>query len=164
VILYVVRHAIALPHGTPGVAEDDRPLSKEGIRKMEAASAGMKAIDCRPDLICTSPLPRAKATAEIVRDTLGEDIQIELVEALSPKGARAALYKELSARRADRLMIVGHQPSLGDLAGEIAWGSAERFVELKKGGMCAIELDSWTPAPRGKLVWLLTPSILRTLG
>ena len=61
-------------------------------------------------------------------------------------------------------MLVGHQPSLGEIAGEIAWGSAECYVELKKGGGCAIDLEALTPQPHGTLIWLLTPSIFRALA
>ncbi len=59
--------------------------------------------------------------------------------------------------------VVGHQPSLGEIAGEIAWGSAQCYIEFKKGCACAIEIEDLSPLPRGTLLWLLTPSILREL-
>jgi phosphohistidine phosphatase len=61
-------------------------------------------------------------------------------------------------------MLVGHQPSLGEIAGEIGWGSAEHYVELKKGGACALDLEVMRPKPKGSLLWLLPPSILRRLA
>ena len=61
-------------------------------------------------------------------------------------------------------MLVGHQPSLGEIAGEIAWGSPEHFLELKKGGACAIELERAGIPPAGSLISLLTPSILRKIA
>lgn len=162
--LYIVRHGIALPHGTPGVAEDDRPLTKEGIKKMQEAAEGLRAIECVPETILSSPLPRAKQTAEIVLESLGKRIPLILTDALAPTGTRQDVYREIRRRQnSESLMLVGHQPSLGELAGEIAWGSPEHYVELKKGGACALEIEAVTPNPRGMLLWLLTPSILRSL-
>jgi phosphohistidine phosphatase len=61
-------------------------------------------------------------------------------------------------------MLVGHQPSLGEIAGEIIWGTAEHFLDLKKGGACLIELEHSGVPPSGTLVSLLTPSVLRKIS
>ncbi len=163
--IYMVRHAATVPHGTPGVAEDDRPLTGEGIEKMHRASRGLAALGVLPEIILTSPLPRAKQTAEIVQATLGDKIPLKLVPALGPSGSRSELYEEMQQHenRAS-LMLVGHQPSLGEIAGEIAWGSAENCLELKKGGACCLDLLKLRPVPRGTLVWLLTPAVLRKMA
>jgi len=162
--LYIVRHAVAFPHGTPGMDEDERPLTKEGIKKMQEAAEGLRAIDCLPEAVLSSPLPRARQTAEIVLEVLGKQIPLAVIEALSPSGSRQDVFREIRRRqKSESLMLVGHQPSLGEIAGEIAWGSPEQYVELKKGGACALEIEGMTPVPRGSLVWLLTPSILRAL-
>ncbi len=163
--LYIVRHAIAVPHGTPGVAEDERPLTPEGISKMEKAARGLRALEVKPDLVLSSPLPRARKTAEIVLAALGAKIKLSLTDTLAPGGRRSDLYRELEKQSAlESVMIVGHQPSLGEIAGEIVWGSAEQYVELKKGGACAIEIDRLAAIPTGTLLWLVTPAILRDLG
>ncbi len=161
-ILYIVRHAIAVPHGTAGVAEDDRPLTREGISKMQKAAAGLRNLGVAPEVILSSPLPRARQTGEILREALGKKIPLELTKALAPGGSRAEVYGEVRERTGiESAMLVGHQPSLGELAGEIAWGSAEHYVELKKGGACALEIEETGATPRGTLLWLVTPSILR---
>jgi len=163
--LYIVRHAIAVPHGTSGVAENDRPLTPDGIKKMKKAAAGLKQLGVTPRTILSSPLPRAWQTAEIVGKVLGSRTNLKQLQALSPSGKRPDVYKAIqSFKDEDELMLVGHQPSLGEIAGEIAWGSAESYVELKKGGGCAIDLETLIPQPRGTMVWLLTPSILRDLA
>ncbi len=68
--LYIVRHAIAAPHGTPGIPDDDGPLTEEGIKKMRQAAAGLRSLDYVPELILTSPLLRARQTAEILMEPL----------------------------------------------------------------------------------------------
>ena len=162
--LYIVRHAIAIPHGTPGVKEDDRPLTKDGIRKMNEAARGLRKLGGIPDAILSSPLPRAKQTAEILVQFLGKQIPLHLTDALAPSGSHSEVYREIRRhQKLDSLMLVGHQPSLGEIAGEIVWGSPEHYVELKKGGACAIDIEGMTPVPRGSMLWLLTASILRSL-
>ena len=163
--LYIVRHAIALPHGTPGIRDDDRTLTKEGIRKMRQTAAGLRRLNYIPGLLLSSPLVRATQTAEILLKEFGKDVKMRISPALAPSGSRTALYREIAqyAKRLDSLMIVGHQPSLGEIAGEIAWGSPENYLDLKKGSFCAIDVKSMQGIPRGSMISLLTPSILRKI-
>jgi phosphohistidine phosphatase len=163
-ILYIVRHSDAVASGTPGVPEDDRPLTEKGIKKMREVARGLLAVDVKPELILSSPLPRARRTAEIIVEEMGGGIPLKMTDALGPSGSRSALYRELRAdRKLTALMIVGHQPALGEIAGEIAWGSAEHYLELKKGGTCALEVGRLDPTPSGTLLWLLTPAISRQI-
>jgi phosphohistidine phosphatase len=129
---------------------------------MRRAAAGMRNLGVEPEFILSSPLPRAKETAAIVQEICSKKASLILVEALAPGGARPDVYRELRGRPgASSILIVGHQPSLGEMAGEIAWGSPEHCVELKKGGACALEIKESHGVLRGTLVWLLTPAILR---
>jgi phosphohistidine phosphatase len=162
--LYILRHAIAVHRGTPNVEDDARPLTEDGVRKMKKAAAGLKSLGLAPEVILSSPLERAKQTAEIVRGTVGAMAELRLIPALSPSGHRDDVFQEIREYTSAReLMLIGHQPSLGEIAGEIAFRSSACFVELRKGGICAIELDRLSPTPRGTLLWLLTPSVLRSL-
>jgi len=61
----LVRHAAAVPRGMPGIPDDERPLTPKGRAKFSAAAKGLARIARRPDVLLTSPLPRARATAEI---------------------------------------------------------------------------------------------------
>jgi phosphohistidine phosphatase len=164
--LYIVRHAIAEPHGTPGIQDDDRPLTEEGIKKMRQAAEGLRRLDYIPELILSSPLIRARQTADILLEALGKGIELKILPALAPSGTRQDLYQSIvsNEKKRNSLMLVGHQPSLGEIAGEIIGGSPECYIELKKGGACAIELEGSAVPPRGSMIALLTPSILRKIG
>jgi phosphohistidine phosphatase len=165
--LYIVRHAIAAPHGTPGIPDDERPLTEEGINKMCQVAAGLRSLEYIPELILSSPLPRAKQTAEILLEAFGQKRSgLEILPALAPSGSLRELYQALASfeKKHKSLMLVGHQPSLGEIAGEIVWGSRGHSLELKKGGACAIDLVHSGEPPRGSLVALLTPSILRKIA
>ncbi len=164
-ILYIVRHGVAVPHGAPGIAENDRPLTEDGVRKMKKNAEGLKRLGVAPEAIWSSPLPRALQTAEIVRDAFEKKPPLRTVEALAPEGSRAEVYSEIRRHgKAEGLMLVGHQPSLGEIAGEIAWGSPEHYVELRKGGACALEIQEIGTRLRGTLLWLLTPALLKTVA
>ncbi len=163
--LYIVRHGIAVPHGSPGFQENERPLTEDGIEKMKRAAKGLRALDVRPDVILSSPLPRALQTAEILLAQMEGESKLKQTENLSPSGNRRDLYSELRGlRQIENVMLVGHQPSLGEIAGESSWGSPEHYVELKKGGACCLDLVTLQPRPRGTLIWLVTPAILRALA
>jgi phosphohistidine phosphatase len=164
--LYIVRHGIAVPPGAFGVNENDRALTDEGISKMKQIAAGLCRLEYVPEVILSSPLVRARQTAEILHQAFGKGIEVRIFPPLAPGGARRELFREIGSlekKGIKSLMIVGHNPSLGEIAGEIAFGSSGHYIEFKKGGVCAIELDSAQGTPKGTLVALLTPAILRCI-
>jgi phosphohistidine phosphatase len=130
---------------------------------MREAAAGLRILDYVPEAVLSSPLLRARQTAELLLEIFGKGIEFKTTPSLAPSGSRQDLYREIALydKKLKSLMLVGHQPSLGEIAGEIAWGSPDRYVEFKKGGACLIDLESVRGVPKGKLISLLTPSILR---
>jgi phosphohistidine phosphatase len=163
--LYIVRHGIAELRSISSARDGDRALTSEGLEKMQRQARGMKAAGCIPDMILSSPLVRARQTAEILLQAFGTDVTLDVSENLAPGGDRGALYREIVrySETLHGLMLVGHQPSLGEIAGELAWGSRECHIEFKKGGLCMIDLDVYQGEIRGNLVGLFPPSILRKL-
>jgi phosphohistidine phosphatase len=164
--LYIVRHAIAVPRGTPGMEDDERSVTEEGMAKMRQSAAGIRTLGYIPEVILTSPLLRARQTADVLLEAFGKQVELKIVPALAPGGAHQELYRDIGLyeKKLVSLMLVGHQPSLGEIAGEIAFGSPEHFIEFKKGGTCLIELESVRGTPKGSLIALLTPSILRKIA
>ena len=63
--LLLIRHAAAVPRGTPGVPDAERPLTPQGKAEFRVAARGLARVTRRPDVLLTSPLPRARLTAEI---------------------------------------------------------------------------------------------------
>ena len=61
--LFILRHGIAVPHGTPGIADDERPLTSKGEHRMRQVGRGLAALRLDVERIVTSPLPRARRTA-----------------------------------------------------------------------------------------------------
>src|SRR5262249_59652483 len=98
--LYILRHGIAVEHGTPGIPDDERPLTPEGRRRMRQIARGLRRLDLRPDRIVTSPLPRASATAEIVAGVLEPEQGLETADVLRA-GSDARAIRDLLSPRAD---------------------------------------------------------------
>lgn len=163
--LYIVRHAIAELRNISSPRDEDRALTPEGIDKMQSEAQGMKAVNYIPDTILSSPLVRAQQTAEILQNAFGTGVPIIINQDLAPGGDRGSLYRKIAgyAKKVHGLMLVGHLPSLGEIAGDMAWGSPNCYFPLKKGGMCVIDLEYFQGEVRGSLVGLLTPSIIRKL-
>ena len=153
------RHGIAVPHGTPGVAESDRPLTPEGRKKTAQAAKGLHRLDLGFDALYTSPLPRALGTAEIV----GEALRLgkpKILEALLPGTPARHLLEELRSLSGKSPLVVGHEPLLSAAVSTAVCGAAKGSFELKKSGLALVEIEK----SGASLKLLLSPFVLRTLG
>lgn len=159
--LLLLRHAIAVPSGTPDVEDDARPLTPKGRKKFEKAAAGLARILDAPEAILTSPLPRARETAEIAAEAWGDVTPVDDPRLASDHPE--SVLPDLAAHSEDALIVlVGHEPHISSLLGRLIGGAGDR-MPFKKGGAALVEIDRATPAA-GRLVWLLPPRLLRRLG
>jgi len=157
--LYLVRHGIAVPHGDPDFADDDRPLTPQGVAHVRQVAKGLRRLKVKADRILTSPLPRAARTAHIVADVLGLADVLESADALRAEHSGASIREWLESRPEDRLMIVGHNPSLSDLVGLLLTGDRPLpTIELRKGGVAAFAARPGGPL---QLDWIARPRLLR---
>ncbi len=160
--LYLIRHAVAADRGEEWPDDDKRPLTDDGIARMRKAARGLARLEVAIDILFTSPLVRARQTADIVAAALDTRPSIVTIESLAPGATYAALVADLEKHgRKSRLALVGHEPGLGELAGRLV--GSRRAIEFKKGAVCRIDLDEIPPAGPGQLRWFLTPRILRAL-
>jgi phosphohistidine phosphatase len=140
-----------------------RPLTTEGRDRTKRAAQGLGKLLRRPPAIVSSSFKRAKQTADILADTL-EKGSVELVKELEPGGSRKRVVQQLAARKSDEcVVLVGHEPDLGLLAGMLLTGN-ELPLPLKKAGACAIHFIGRVEPGAGRLDWFLTPRILRRYG
>jgi phosphohistidine phosphatase len=161
--LYILRHGIAAQPGTPGLPDDERPLTDKGEKKMRQIARGLRALDLELDCIVTSPLIRARATAEIVARELGMLDRLEVANVLQTGASAPSVKRWLRDRTEERLMIVGHNPTLSDLVSLLVIGSEHPLLcDLKKGGIAALTRAT-SAAELYKIAWIAPPRILRTL-
>jgi phosphohistidine phosphatase len=158
----IIRHAAAVPSGTPGIADDDRPLTPKGEAKFRVAATGLARITDRPDVLLTSPLPRARATA---------DIAARAFKRLEPREEPVLAHGDVDAilavldhqPREATVAIVGHEPVLGALLARLLSAPEGEQFPFKKGGAALVDLPRG-PSGAGRLIWFLKPKILRTLA
>jgi phosphohistidine phosphatase len=160
--LLIVRHAVAVERGTPGIADEDRPLTPEGEKKFKKVARGLARAAPRPAAILSSPLPRAWRTAEITAAAFGRltpektlalvgGSLADLAQALGPHGPEATVA------------LVGHEPHLSGILAELLGSGVAERLTFRKGGAALVEVPAGLH-DGGNLVWFLTPKLLRALG
>ena len=162
--IYLVRHAIAAERGPKYPDDRLRPLTVAGQKKFAESVPGLVEMGVVIDFVLTSPLVRARETAQILAAGRKPKPAIAEIEALAPGGRHPAIVEAIKThgKRYRRLALVGHEPDLGELAAKLL--AARGNVEFKKGAVCLIDVDGATPGGPGTLRWMLTPKALRALA
>lgn len=157
--IWVMRHAKAEEPG-PGTVDEERPLTRGARRMMRPAARGIARLDPKLDAILTSPLLRARQTAEPVAKALSLRDGLVETESLLPEADPKEVLREIEKRRLGRVLVVGHMPHLGRLLGLLLTGRSNAPIEMKKGAVARIELEGKTPTPPGELTLFLTQKAL----
>ena len=158
--LYFIRHGVAEERGDAWPDDAKRPLTDEGISRMRKAARGLSRLGVSVDIVLTSPLVRARQTAEIVAGELDPRPSLVNVESLTPGGSYAAVVADLEKHsRKTRIALVGHEPMIGELAAKMI--GSRHPIEFKKGAVCRIDVEQLPPTGPGDLRWLMTTKMLR---
>ncbi len=155
--VYFLRHGKAESR-TAWVGDDAlRPLTADGEEALRREAGALRALDLALDVIVTSPLVRARRTAEIVAGELGLAARLVEDERLAPGFDVRHLERVIAAHGpAEALMVVGHEPDFSETVAELIGGGD---VAMKKGGLARVDVTA-PVAGGGQLVWLLTPPLL----
>jgi phosphohistidine phosphatase len=151
--LWLLRHGEAVPHESK--ADFDRELTARGERQSTAAGEGLARLGVELAACYTSPMVRARQTAELAcaplnvtaeaRDVLGKDFDA---------GAARDLLAEHGED--DRILIVGHNPAFEQVVLDLTGAR----IDFKKGGVAAARVGPG----RGELLVLLRPRELESLA
>ena len=160
--LIIIRHAIAAARGTPGIPEAERPLTPEGEGRFEQAARGLAHILPPPHAILTSPLLRARRTAEIAAEAWGGPDPVD--EGALADGDPEALSEALAPYPADAAVaLIGHEPHVSDLLASLIGAESGGPLAFKKGGVACVEIEG--PLEKGgRLRWFMPPKVLRKLA
>ena len=160
--LYLIRHGLAGEHGTYA-NDDERPLTEEGKKKTRQVANRLREFGLQFDRMLTSPLVRARQTADILLD-VGLTNQLDESVYLAPGGDIMAWLDWLQAHdelNHTSLALVGHEPSLTEWAETLVWGEPRGILELKKAGVIGLALpEKGSPIGNSTLFWLTPPRFL----
>ena len=117
--LYLVRHGIAVEGLKGGITRDsERPLTDEGREEMKLVAKALCKMNIKADLVLSSPLVRARQTAEYIAEAFGLDVK--LTDALAPAVNHTQLFKSVARHEgAKEIFLVGHEPDMGMLVGNL---------------------------------------------
>jgi len=134
-------------------SDDERPLTDFGKKEMRDVAKFLARLKVRPDLIVTSPLPRAAQTAEIAADYLKAKLRKD--ELLAPGFGMSELRTIFKRHRSKALMLVGHEPDFTNVISGLRGAS----LKLSKAGVALLDVDP--ESEEGKLLWLFPPKFAR---
>ena len=158
---------ILFRHGPAGRRDPERwpddsvrPLTPQGAQLTRAVANGLAVIDSDVGVVASSSYARARQTARVLAHVLDAGA-VEELEDLRPGGSPARILDFLAARASDRtVLLVGHEPDLGALAGMLLFG-APVSLPLKKAGACSMRFDGEPHEGTGRLSWFMPPKVLR---
>ena len=161
--LYLVRHGVAAERGDAWPDDTKRPLVQRGVVRLRQAAAALTRLNVTFDVILTSPLTRARQTADLLAGGIAGRPAVHTIDSLSPGGSYAAFVDDLARHgRRSHIACVGHEPDLGQFAARLI--GAKRPIEFKKGAICRIDVDTVPLSGPGHLRWFVTPRMLRRIA
>jgi phosphohistidine phosphatase len=130
--VFLVRHAEAEP-GDPDEPDELRRLTPHGRAQARELGRRFARESARPEAVLSSPLVRARETAEAIAKELELDAQQD--DRLAP-GLTVDALREATRHRGETVVAVAHQPDCGDVAAALT-GAEPRFPP---GGFCELAL------------------------
>ena len=142
-LIIFFRHGRAVSKEEAG-SDEARWLTERGRCEVEAVA---RLLPVKPPVIYTSPLRRAKETAEIIAKVHGSPV--EVVEGLAP-GADLGVLRTL--RLQDGVVLVGHNPDFEEMVEALTGGR----VKISAGAAAGVDVDE--QLAEGRLIFLIPPS------
>jgi len=153
--IYFLRHGLAGERSEWKGNDAARPLTDAGIEKMKRIAATFSQLNLGLDAIISSPLARARQTAEIVAQKL--DLKLiedtRLAPGFNDEQLCAILLDHPSV---ETVMLVGHEPDFSETINALIGGGR---IVCRKGGLALVDLAN-VQSRKGELVWLIPPKVL----
>jgi phosphohistidine phosphatase len=159
--LYLFRHGIAEdPHA--GLSDADRQLTDEGRKKTAAVARLASRSGVQLTLIASSPLIRARQTAEIAAKNTGYEGPITTLESLVPDGSPERVWADVRDYSDEpAILLAGHEPLMGRLSAYLL-NAASLQIDVKKASLIRIDFESLRAGqPHGILRWMIVPRLAK---
>lgn len=138
---------------TPTTRDFDRALTPSGRDVVRRVAGALRAEGALPTRVLSSPLVRARETAELVLEHAVPEVTLEIEREIGPGGDLRGLLLA-HARRIGSPMFVGHEPDVSSVTAQLTGALGAGF---DKAMIAAIDLEA---GARPRLAWLLDPRTL----
>ncbi len=164
--LYLMRHADAGVPRNNATLDAKRGLVKEGKQQCMLMGAVLAGLNAQIDVVISSPLKRARQTAQFVATEIGVETPVQNSQALAPDADYAAFQQLLSEySNREGILVVGHNPNLHQFLARLlsSNGNGQHApqgggcIRLRKGAIARVDLAR-RPA---QLQWLIDPRLAR---
>lgn len=136
-LLHLLRHAEAEPYQ---VDDFSRSLTEKGSKQARRIGCFMKEQCLRPDVILTSPVLRARQTAEVVSKLLGKVDLTEVPWAACGMNPDAALTELSGFAKLDSVLLVGHEPDFSLLIASLIGLGRSESIQVGKASLIGVNL------------------------
>lgn len=156
--IYVLRHAIATEH-EHGERDAERTLTHEGRERLRRSTRCWDGLGVVVDVIMTSPYARAQQTAEIAGRALGIPDRVEVCPQLAAGASPLDIVRVVAERCQEdhRVMLIGHEPDLGQLVSLLVCGDDGASFRMKKAGLTKLSVEGPLAGRCAVLEWHLWP-------
>ncbi|MBA2564889.1 MAG: histidine phosphatase family protein [Gemmatimonadetes bacterium] len=163
--LILMRHALAEERSERWPDDSLRPLTSEGERKHRLVSAALRRMDVTFDTLISSPLTRARQTADITAEVYGRKDAVIESDALGRGYSVEALAEFLGGFDDDStLLCVGHEPDLSGFSAHLLHRSGDVSIEFKKSGVMGLAISGAVRPGAAMLLYFFKPGHLARLG
>ena len=163
--IYIVRHGEA-EFAAMGSSDAGRQLTAKGQRQAERVGAALRVLSEVPAVVLTSPLPRARRTAELAVKAMADKRNrppIRVLDRLAP-GAYAGDVLAAIPTEPQSVMLVGHQPTLGALVGALIGGLHAAPIDLSTASLACVETPGAPSPGAGELEYFLRRGVISALA
>ena len=164
--LFLLRHGVAVERDEFDYASDAaRPLTPKGKKQLRHVAAAFRKLELNFDLVLSSPLVRARQTAEIVAAELKLQKRLVFADELKPGGDAIKLVQKITGlkKAPENVLLVGHEPDFSELISLFVTGHTGDDFALKKGGLAKLEIQKLRAGKCATLAWLLTPAQMKLM-
>ena len=160
--LYILRHGDAVESSDPKFKDVERPLTTKGIQRTKQLAEALEQMQVSFDAILSSPLVRARETAEIIARELKFTGKVDVTEYLTPFGSMENLVRQLTMLRPTprNVLLAGHEPYLSGFISLLCIGGPGMGLEMKKGALCRLDVPAPSCGKCATLEWLLPPRVV----
>jgi phosphohistidine phosphatase len=160
--LLLIRHGLAGKQNPDRYPNDDlRPLTSKGRKLCKRAIKGLTELGIKPKLILSSPALRCVETAKIVAREFDLDSKKTLlIPSLHHKvPVPTALAKLAKLKLPSSVILVGHEPWIGEMISLLIAGNLKAGIDITKGGAAFLAVERLKPG-QSRMRWLMTQNQL----